>query len=258
MKVANAVSPAEWLKARRALLKKEKELTQLREETAAARRALPWVEVEKEYYFEGPQGPQKLADLFAGRDQLIIYHFMFGPGWVEGCPSCSYLMDHVDGALPHLNARGVTFAAVSRAPWAELAPFKKRMGWKFPWVSSFGGDFNNDFHVSSTAAEREAGKITYNFAESPAPPVEELPGASVFIKDEEGTVFHTYSTYARGLDPVVGTYQWLDLTPKGRDEESLAFPMAWVRHHDKYGTGYSIDPLANYEPPKGSVCRAGA
>jgi len=234
MNRASIVSADEWLVARKNLLEREKELTRLRDELRAERGKLPWVRVEKAYTFEGPAGKQRLADLFGARSQLVVYHFMFGPGWQEGCPSCSLCSDNFDGSLAHLAARDVAFTAVSRAPYAEIAPFKARMGWAFPWVSSFGSDFNRDYGVSFTKEEVANGKGDYNFGEGGFPS-EEAPGVSVFAKDEAGTVFHTYSTYARGAEPLVGVYNFLDLVPKGRDEEGLPWPMAWVRHHDKYG-----------------------
>jgi predicted dithiol-disulfide oxidoreductase (DUF899 family) len=245
------VSTAEWLTARKAHLAKEKEFTRLRDELSRQRRELPWEKVEKQYVFDGPNGKQKLADLFGKRSQLIVYHFMFGPGWKEGCPSCSYLADHFDGATIHLAHRDVAFAAISRAPTAEIEAFKKRMGWRFPWVSSFGSEFNYDYHVSFTPEEkaRNEGKVQYNYelAEFSS---EEGPGASVFYKDKSGEIFHTYSSYARGLDILVGTYNFLDLAPKGRDEDGLAFSMAWVRHHDRYEDGYFVDAAKLYSEPK--------
>ena len=249
------VSHAEWLAARKEFLKKEKEFTHLRDELSRQRRKLPWEKVEKDYVFEGPGGKQSLGDLFAGRSQLIIYHFMFGPGWKEGCPSCSYLSDHYDGATVHLAHRDVTLAVISRAPIAEILAFKNRMGWKFPWVSSFGSDFNFDYHVSFRPEER-TGKVDYNY-ESTEFPSEEAPGLSVFFKDPSGEVFHTYSSYARGLDIFVGTYNFLDHVPKGRDEEGLAHSMAWVRHHDKYSLSYFVDAKQLYIAPAkvaGSCC----
>jgi len=228
------VSPKEWLAARKALLAKEKEFSRLRDQLSAERRALPWVKVEKNYVFEGPAGKETLADLFGGRSQLIVYHFMLGPGWAQGCPSCSYLADHFDGAVVHLAQRDVTFVVASRAPLAEIETFQKRMGWRFKWVSSYGSDFNFDYQVSATPAERESGKVLYNYTLGEFPS-EERPGLSAFAKDAAGAVYHTYSTYARGLDVLIGTYQFLDLAPKGRDEAGLPWPMAWVRHHDRYG-----------------------
>lgn len=234
MKQPNIVSPAEWLAARKQLLEKEKELTRRRDELAAERRALPWVRVDKPYSFEGPGGALSLSQLFAGRSQLVVYHFMLGPGWQEGCPSCSFLADHVDGAHLHLAARDVTFTLVSRAPYPEIARFRERMGWSLPWVSSHGSDFNRDFHVSFSREQLAAGGLYYNY-ETHDFPSEEAPGISVFSKDESGAIFHTYSTYARGGEPLIGAYYLLDMVPRGRDEEGLPWPMAWVRHHDRYG-----------------------
>lgn len=234
MKQPNIVSPAEWLAARRSLLDKEKDLTRRRDALAAERQALPWVRVDKTYAFEGPTGRQNLAELFGGRSQLVVYHFMLGPGWKEGCPSCSLLADHLDGARVHLAARDVTITLVSRAPYAEITRFRERMGWDLPWVSSHGGDFNRDFHVSFTKDEVAAGSFYYNYGEGGFPS-EEAPGISVFAKDTSGAIFHTYSTYARGGEPLIGAYYLLDMVPKGRDEEGLPWPMAWVRHHDRYG-----------------------
>lgn len=228
------VSHEEWLAARKRLLAREKELTRLRDEVARERQRLPWERVEKRYVFDGAQGRASLADLFAGRRQLLVYHFMFGPGWEQGCPSCSLVSDHVDGMLPHLAARDASFVAVSRAPLARIQAFKERMGWRFTWVSSHGSDFNHDFGVSFTPEERANGRVRYNFDEIEDPGVEEMPGMSAFYQDADGSVFHTYSSYARGLDALVGTYNWLDLAPKGRDEAGLPWPMAWVRHHDRY------------------------
>jgi predicted dithiol-disulfide oxidoreductase (DUF899 family) len=245
------VSPAEWLTARKAHLKKEKEFTRLRDELSRQRRELPWEKVEKQYVFDGPSGAQTLADLFGKRSQLVVYHFMFGPGWKEGCPSCSYLADHFDGATIHLAHRDVSFAVISRAPLAEIEAFKKRMGWRFPWVSSFANDFNYDYHVSFRAQEKLQGQVQYNY-EMTEFPSEEAPGASVFFKDKNEDVFHTYSSYARGLDILVGTYNFLDLVPKGRDEDGLAHTMAWVRHHDRYDDGYFVDAAQLYTEPKKS------
>ncbi|MGA9603627.1 MAG: thioredoxin family protein [Methyloceanibacter sp.] len=226
------VSREEWTSARKALLAKEKEFTRARDRLSAERRTLPWVKVDKAYVFDTPQGKKTLAELFDGRSQLIVYHFMLGPEWDEGCPSCSFLADHFDGANMHLAQRDVTFIAISRAPLAEIEAFKRRMGWHFPWVSSFGNDFNFDYHVSF--AEDQVGKDgDYNYEQQEIVS-DEMPGASVFYKDADGTVFHTYSAYARGLDILLGAYNFLDLTPKGRDEAELPWTMAWVRHHDKY------------------------
>ncbi len=227
------VSQEEWLAARKAHLAKEKEFTRLRDQLSAERRALPWTRVDKRYGFEGPDGKETLADLFDGRSQLIVYHFMLGPGWEQGCPSCSFLADHFDGALVHLAHRDVTLVAVSRAPLSEIERFRKRMGWRFKWLSSFGSDFNADYHVSFTEDEMAKGEVYYNYHMTRFPS-EEGPGASVFYKDADGTIFHTYSAYARGLDILIGTYNYLDLVPKGRDEAELPWTMAWVRHHDRY------------------------
>lgn len=235
------VSRAEWIEARKAHLAKEKELTHQRDELSRQRRELPWVKVEKNYVFDGPEGKETLADLFGGRSQLIVYHFMFGPGWEEGCPSCSLLADHIDGAVVHLAHRDVTLLAVSRAPLPQIEAFKKRMGWRFKWVSSNGNDFNFDYHVSFTKDEVAQHKMYYNY-ETREFPSEEGPGASVFYKDGNGDIFHTYSTYARGAEPLLGAYNYLDLAPKGRDEDALTFTMSWVRHHDRYGDDYAVDP----------------
>jgi predicted dithiol-disulfide oxidoreductase (DUF899 family) len=227
------VSPAEWLAARKELLKKEKEFTRLRDELSRQRRELPREKVEKAYVFDGPKGKETLAELFDGRNQLMVYHFMLGPGWKEGCPSCSYISDHFDGMKLHLAARDVTLVVISRATLPEIETFKKRMGWGFKWVSSFGSDFNFDYHVSRTPEKDVDGKSYYNY-EMQVSSWEERPGLSTFIKDG-GEVYHAYSTYARGLDILVGTYNYLDMAPKGRDEEGLSHSMAWVKHHDRYG-----------------------
>jgi predicted dithiol-disulfide oxidoreductase (DUF899 family) len=227
------VSREQWTEARRALLAREKELTRQRDELSRQRRELPWERVEKEYVFEGPQGSLTLADLFAGRSQLLVYHFMLGPGWVEGCKSCSFLADHIDGGAAHLAQRDVTLVVSSRAPFPEIAAFKKRMGWRFPWVSSYGSDFNFDYGVSFTKDQLANGQVAYNYSLTGFP-AEEAPGLSAFYKDESGEILHTYSTYARGLDILLGAYNYLDFAPKGRDEEGLAFTMSWVRHHDRY------------------------
>jgi predicted dithiol-disulfide oxidoreductase (DUF899 family) len=242
------VPPAEWLAARKELLRKEKEFTRLRDELSRQRRELPWENVEKKYIFDGPKGKETLADLFGGRSQLIVYHFMFGPGWKEGCPSCSFLADGFDGAAIHLAHRDVTFLAISRATLPEIEGFKQRMGWKFKWVSSFGNDFNRDYHVSFSKDELEKRKVYYNYGVTEFG-AEEGPGASVFYKNQAGEIFHTYSTFGRGLDPMISTYNWLDLAPKGRDEEGLVFSMAWVRHHDRYDDSYAVDAKQTYVAP---------
>jgi len=227
------VSSGEWLAARKELLRKEKEFTRHRDQISQMQRELPWVRVEKNYVFDGPTGKEALADLFGSRSQLIVYHFMFGPGWEEGCPSCSFLADHFEGSLVHLANRDVSFAVVSRAPIAQIETFKKRMGWRFKWVSSFGNDFNYDYNVSFTKDDIAQHKTYYNYQVQEFPS-EEAPGASVFYKNAAGNLFHTYSTYGRGLDILVGAYNFLDMAPKGRDEDGLDFTMSWVRHHDRY------------------------
>ena len=245
----NVVSHAKWLAARKKFLTKEKDFTRLREEMSRQRRALPWENVEKPYEFDSTNGRITLADLFDGRSQLIVYHFMFAPGWEEGCQSCSYWADHFDSCTSHLAHRDTTLAVISRAPLAEIEVFKKRMGWKFQWVSSFDSDFNFDYQVSFKPEERSDGKVYHNYTMEEFPP-DEAPGASIFIRDASGEIFHTYSTYGRGIDILNGTYHFLDLVPKGRDEDGLVFSRAWLRHHDKYGDGYFVDPNQNYEQPK--------
>jgi len=223
------VSREKWIEARKELLKKEKELYRTRDRICAERRELPWVKVDKNYVFEGPGGKVTLADLFRGRSQLIIYHFMFAPGWKEGCEGCSFLCDHFDSARQHFEHRDLAFAAVSRAPLAEFVGFKKRMGWQFPWVSSANNDFNYDYHVSFTEEQVAKGEAMYNYA--PETETGESHGISVFYKNEAGEIFHTYSCYARGGEEAITTFMLMDLTPKGRNEEST---MNWIRHHDKY------------------------
>jgi predicted dithiol-disulfide oxidoreductase (DUF899 family) len=226
------VSPEEWLKARLELLAAEKQFTRQRDALTRRRMAMPWERVEESYQFEGPNGALSLADLFDGRSQLIVYHFMLGPDWEEGCKSCSFWADNFNGIPIHLNHRDVTFTAISRAPLAKIEAYKKRMGWSLPWVSSYGSDFNYDFHVSFTEEQLAAGKVDYNYGLVEG--YEELPGVSVFYKSDKGEVFHTYSCYARGIDMVNGAYQFLDLVPKGRDEDGFEFSMEWVRRHDQY------------------------
>ena len=243
------VSQTEWLAARKELLSKEKEFTRMRDELSRQRRELPWEKVEKAYVFEGQNGKETLADLFGGRSQLIVYHFMLGPGWQEGCPSCSFISDHIDGSVVHLAARDVRLLVVSRAPLPQIEAFQKRMGWRFKWVSSFGSDFNYDYQVSATKEELAKGQVYYNYTMQQFPS-EERPGTSVFYKDAAGNIFHTYSSYGRGLDILIGAYNWLDLVPKGRDEEGLQHGMAWVRHHDKYIDGQIVDPARPYSQPK--------
>jgi predicted dithiol-disulfide oxidoreductase (DUF899 family) len=225
------VSRDEWLGARKELLVKEKELTRTRDALREARSALPWVKVDTNYIFDGLAGKVTLADLFEAKSQLFVYHLMFGPDWDEPCERCSFNMDHVDGALIHLGQRDVTFIAVSRAPITKIEPFKKRMGWRFNWVSSFGNDFNRDYGVSFTKEELEKG-VYYNFGTTPFP-VDEAPGFSVFYKNKSD-IYHTYSAYSRGTEALVGTYNYLDFVPKGRDEDHLADPMSWVRFKDRY------------------------
>jgi predicted dithiol-disulfide oxidoreductase (DUF899 family) len=218
--------------ARLKLLAREKELNRLRDELAAQRRRLPWVPVDADYEFDGPDGRVTLRDLFAGRSQLVVYHFMFGPGWQEGCPICSFWADSFNGMPVHLAHRDTSFVAVSRAPFAEIEAYRQRMGWSFPWYSSALGSFNYDFGVSFTP-EQQAGGAEYNFRHVDKTK-DELPGLSVFALGSGGQVFHTYSTYSRGLDPINSGYQLLDLTPKGRDERDLPWTMAWLRRHDQY------------------------
>lgn len=226
------VSREEWLEARRSLLLKEKEATHLRDKVNAERMALPWVKVDKDYTFETPQGPKSLVDLFEGRSQLMVYHFMFGPEWEAGCPGCSFLADHLDGTLPHLNHHDVTLVAVARAPLAKIEAYKARMGWKFPWVSSFGSDFNFDYHVSFTPEDLAKDKVFYNFSPiAPSDANDELPGLSAFYRNEKGDVFHTYSSYARGAEEILGTLMILDHAPRGRNEDST---MDFVKRHDEY------------------------
>lgn len=222
-----------WLDERKALLAREKELMRLHDQLARERRALPWVRIEKNYVFEGIEGRRTLADLFDGRRQLLVQHFMLGPGWEQGCPSCSYMADHIDGMNVHLANRDVTLLVVSRAPLVEILRFRQRMGWQFNWVSSHGTDFNHDFGVSFTPEQRSTGEVPYNYGMRPFPS-EEAPGISVFYKDDAGDIYHTYSTYGRGVEVMMGTYQMLDLVPKGRDEHNPARTMDWVRHHDRY------------------------
>jgi len=251
MEAHKIVSHDEWTAARKAYLAEEKAFTRARDALSKKRRELPWEKVEKNYVFDGPNGKETLADLFGGTSQLIVYHFMLGPDWDAGCPSCSLLADHFDGAVIHLAQRDVSFVVISRAPLAQIEKFKQRMGWHFKWVSSFGSDFNHDYQVSASQEEKASGKVMYNY-EITSFPSEERPGASVFYKNEAGEIFHTYSTYGRGLDMLIGAYNFLDLAPKGRDEEGLAYGMAWVRHHDRY-QGAVVDPKAKYQEPKSSA-----
>jgi predicted dithiol-disulfide oxidoreductase (DUF899 family) len=223
------VSQQQWLAARLAHLEHEKALTRERDRLAQERRELPWVRVDKPYHFQGPNGSLNLAELFGGRSQLIIYHFMYASEWDQGCTGCSFLSDHLDGANLHLAHHDVAVVAVSHAPLAQLQAYQARMGWHFDWVSSLGSDFDQDYQVAATAEQKADGQMTYNY--EPFEATNEMPGLSVFYKDEQGQVFHTYSTYARGLDMLVGAYNLLDLTPKGRNEVQI---MDWVKLHDEY------------------------
>jgi len=227
------VSQNEWIAARKVLLKKEKEFTALRDQLSQQRRDLPWVAVDKEYVFDGPNGKETLPDLFDGRSQLIVYHFMYDPNWDVGCPSCSFWADNFNDIIVHLNQRDVTLIAISKAPFNKIAAYKKRMGWDFKWVSSYDTDFNFDYHVSFTQEELAKKKAFYNFI-SQDPRTSEREGISVFYKDLSDKIFYTYSAYARGIDILNNTYNYLDLVPKGRDEDGYDFPMAWVRRHDEY------------------------
>ena len=239
-------SEKQWMTARKALLVKEKKFTRLRDELNQQRRNLPWVKVDKDYVFDGPNGKETLAELFDGSSQLIVYHFMFGPGWKEGCPHCSFWVDHYDSTLVHLRQRDTNLVLISRAPLKELAAFKKRMGWKLKWLSSFKNDFNFDYQVSFTPKEINSGTLFYNFAKTKMD-IDEREGVSAFYKDKNGDVFHTYSSYARGIDMLNTTYHFLDLTTKGRDENPDD-PQDWVRYHDKYK---SSSRNASYEGSSG-------
>jgi predicted dithiol-disulfide oxidoreductase (DUF899 family) len=230
----DVVSYKEWTTARKRLLQREKQLTRLRDELSAERRALPWVEVTRRYEFTGPEGRETLADLFGGRSQLIVKHFMFGPGWGEGCVGCSFHADHIDGANQHLAHHDVTLLAVSRAPLPEIEAFRQRMGWRFKWVSSYGSDFNNDFHVSFTPEQAAAGEVCYNY-DLRKFQCDEMSGISVFARGDDGRIFHTYSSYARGNEILLGAYHYLDMVPKGRNETGPNHNLTdWVRHHDRY------------------------
>jgi len=227
------VSESEWIEARIELLKKEKEFTVLRDQLSQERRDLPWVQVNKEYVFDGPNGKQSLSELFDGRSQLIVYHLMYDPAWDAACQSCSFWADNFNEIIVHLNQRDVTMIAISKASYSKIDAYKKRMGWDFKWVSSFDTDFNRDYYVSFTSEELEKKEGFYNFTIQ-NPSISELPGVSVFYKDPSGKIFHTYSAYARGIDILNNTYNYLDLVPKGRDEDAYNFPMGWVRRHDEY------------------------
>jgi predicted dithiol-disulfide oxidoreductase (DUF899 family) len=242
---SNIVSKEEWLRARVELLEKEKAHSRARDELTRARQELPWVRVEKEYLFEGPNGTESLDDLFQGKSQLIVYHFMFDTDWDEGCKSCSFLADHYGSSVAHIAQRDVALVTVSKAPLARLDAFKKRMGWTFKWVSSEHSDFNRDFHVSFTDEEIADHRANYNFRDGSTFPMREAPGISVFARDEDGNIFHTYSAYARGLETFIGAYHLLDIVPKGRDESELSYGMEWVRHRDRYDDPGFVDPYVD-------------
>ncbi len=229
----SVVSHDAWLAARVAFLAKEKEFSRLRDELSRQRRQLPWEKVDKAYVFDGPRGKESLAELFGPRSQLAVYHFMFAPDWDAGCKSCSFWADNFDGIDVHLAHRDVSFVAISHAPLAKLEAFEKRMGWRFKWLSSFQSDFNFDYGVSFAPEALKAEGARYNYTSRNTSQTE-LPGASFFYKAPDGAVFHTYSSYGRGIDLVNGAYNWLDLVPKGRDEDALEFTQSWVRHHDAY------------------------
>ena len=234
MEKQEVVTRSEWIVARKRFLAKEKEFTKLRDQLSEQRRQLPRARVDKDYVFEGPNGKETLADLFQGRSQLIVYHFMYGPDWEKPCKSCSFWADSFNGIVAHLEQRDVTLVAVSRAPLAKLGGFARRMGWSFKWASSGSGDFNYDYQVSFMPEDLAKGEITYNYAPRKIS-MSDMPGISVFLKDMDGTIYHTYSCYARGLDMLNTAYHYLDLVPKGRDETDLPYTMAWVRIHDEYG-----------------------
>ena len=236
------VSQEEWLSARKELLAKEKEFTRQREEMTALRQQLPWYRLDKSYEFDGPDGKRSLPDLFGDQSQLLVYHFMFGPDWPEGCPICSMLGDHYDPLVTHLKARDVSLVTVSRAPIEQLAAYKQRMGWNFDWYSSLHNEFNQEFRVSFSQEEKDEGAMNYNYGLGSFPSLE-CPGISSFVRNEQGEVFHTYSAYARGLENFLGIYNFLDIVPKGRDEDSLPFGMAWVRRHDSYDDPSQRDAL---------------
>jgi predicted dithiol-disulfide oxidoreductase (DUF899 family) len=240
MTTHRVVSREEWIEARTQHLAKEKELTRLRDQLSQERRDLPWVKVDKTYVFDGPRGKETLADLFEGRSQLIVEHFMFDPSWTEGCKSCSFWVDNLDGIGVHLNHRDVTFVLVSRAPLATLMAYRQRMGWRVRWVSSLHTDFNRDYQVSFTPDELATGQVYYNYARGPFG-VSEAPGFSVFFKDPDGAIYHTYSCYSRGLDMLNGAYHLLDLVPKGRDEAGLSYTMEWLERHDEYARAGTVD-----------------
>lgn len=243
----DVVSRNQWIEARRALLMEEKAWTKERDRLAERRRALPWVRVDKNYVFEGAKGPVTLEDLFDGRNQLVVYHFMFGPEWEEGCPGCSLLSDHVDGARQHFEHNDVSYVAISRGPIAKLLAYRARMGWTFEWVSSAGTDFNFDYHVSFPAGEREQG-VFYNFEKQPDPEIDELSGTSIFYREADGTIYHSYSTFGRGDEPFLGVYAFLDLVPMGRNETVRGDLMDWVKRHDRYEGDGRTNPVEHRKP----------
>jgi predicted dithiol-disulfide oxidoreductase (DUF899 family) len=236
------VSREEWLRERIALLAEEKELTRQRDALASKVRNLPWVKVDKPYTFDSPTGKKSLSDLFGNKSQLIVYHFMFDPTWSQGCKSCSFIADHYNGIVVHLAHRDISFATVSKAPIGKLEEFRARMGWTFPWLSGANTDFGRDFGVSFTDQDLAADDTVYNFTTKPYP-IRELPGLSVFFKDARGNIYHTYSTFARGLEDFLTAYRYIDITPKGRDEAEIG-GMGWLRHHDRYEDTNFVDPWA--------------
>jgi predicted dithiol-disulfide oxidoreductase (DUF899 family) len=248
------VSREQWLKERTDLLAKEKELTRLRDRLARERRMLPWVRVEKPYSFDAPEGKVTLSDLFDGRSQLIVKHFMLAPGQKDGCVGCSFESDHVEGTLVHLQNHDVSYVAVARAPLDEIEAFRTRMGWTFRWVSSFGGDFNYDFNASFTPEQLATGTAFYNYRTGPVP-LEDLSGLSVFCRDADGGIYHTYSSFGRGGEERLGTYVYLDMTPKGRDENGPNHSLAdWVRHHDRYGAAGHVSAVGRWVADDGGAC----
>ncbi len=254
MNTNKQVSREDWIEARKALLAEEKQLTRARDALAQKRRELPWVKIGKPYFFEGPAGRMSLGDLFGDKSQLIIQHFMFGPDWEEGCVGCSFLADHADSANLHLQHHDVSVVVVARAPLAKLQAYKRRMDWKFLWVSSLGSDFNFDFHVSFTPEQIAQGRalVNYQFGD---PGIEEIGGHSCFYRDESGAIFHTYSAFARGDEGLIGAYGYLDMAPKGRNETGPRHDLGdWVRHHDRYGSGGYVDATGRYHEEKAESC----
>ena len=248
------VSRDRWLEARKSLLAAEKDMTRLRDRLSEKRRALPWVKVEKDYVFDAPNGRKTLSDLFDGRSQLIVKHFMLAPGQTDPCVGCSFEVDHIDGVLMHIEHHDVSYVAIARAPLAEIEAVRRRMNWRFRWVSSFGSDFNYDFGVSFTPEQLGRGKACYNYREAEVP-LEDLSGLSVFYKDESGVIYHTYSVFGRGAEEVLGSYMYLDLTPKGRNENGPNFDLTdWVRHHDRYGAPGRVSPVGRWEPAEAAGC----